>query len=70
MNNKRCNYPPPLCLFGRVVLRGLFDHVGGFAVEGDLDGGEWVVALQGHGLQVAGDAAAGSSLAHGAANSS
>jgi len=42
-----------------------FDHVGGVVVESDLDGGEGIVALEGCGLQVAGDSAVGLGAADG-----
>jgi len=37
----------------------MLDHVGGVSVERDLDGVQRIVALAGHGLQVACDAAVG-----------
>ncbi len=47
-----------------VLCWGLY-HFGGGAVEGDLDGGEGILALVGHGLEGAGDSAVGLGVAEG-----
>ncbi len=43
----------------------LLDHRGGGAVEGDLDGSQRIVALMGHGLEIAGDSAVSLGVAEG-----
>ncbi len=43
----------------------LLQHFGGSAVEGDLYGGQRIVALVGHGLEIAGDSAVGLGVAEG-----
>ncbi len=43
----------------------MLDHVGGGAVECDLDGSQRIGALVGHGLEIAGDSAVGLGVAEG-----